>query len=53
MLTAQPHLSNCRAALFLAHLAFFAALCLIPSTAQAQQPPETLPLSQVRPGMLG
>ena len=53
MVTARPHLSNCRFSLFLARIAFFAALCLIPSTIHAQQPPETLPLSQVRPGMQG
>src|SRR5262252_6431140 len=53
MLTARPHLSNCRTALFLALLAFFAALCLSPGLLEAQQPPETLPLSQVRPGMQG
>jgi SpoIVB peptidase S55 len=53
MLTARPHLSNRRAPLFVALLAFFAALCLIPATLKAQQPPETLPLSQVRAGMQG
>lgn len=53
MLTAQPHPSNRRAPLFLAFLAFFAALCLIPGTLEAQQQPETLPLSQVRAGMQG
>ena len=53
MLTARPHLSNRTAALFLALLAFFAALCLIPGLLEAQQPPETLPLTQVRPGMQG
>src|SRR5437762_8337809 len=53
MLTARPHLSNSRAALVLALLAFFAALCLVPGTLHAQQTPETLPLSQVRPGMQG
>lgn len=53
MLTARPHLSNCRVPLVLALLAFFAALCLIPETLSAQQPPETLPLSQVRAGMQG
>jgi hypothetical protein len=53
MLTARPHLSNRRAALFLALFAFFTALCLIPGTIEAQQPPETLPLSQVKPGMQG
>src|SRR5215467_643295 len=53
MLTARPHPSNRRVPLFLAILAFFAGLCLIPGTLEAQQPPETLPLSQVRPGMQG
>ena len=53
MLTARPHLSNSRAALVLALLAFFAALCLVPGTLHAQQTRETLPLSQVRPGMQG
>ncbi len=53
MLTARPHLSNCRAPLVLALLAFFAALCLSPGLLQAQQPREILPLSQVRPGMQG
>jgi SpoIVB peptidase S55 len=53
MLTARPHPSNCRAALFLALLAFFVALCLIPGAVEAQQLPETLPLSQVRAGMQG
>src|SRR5579859_3757344 len=53
MLTARPHPSNRRAALFLALLAFFAALCLIPGAVEAQQPPETLPLNQVRAGMQG
>ncbi len=49
MLTARPHPSNCRVTCF---LALFAALCLIPGLLQAQQP-ETLPLSQVKPGMQG
>ena len=53
MLTARPHLSNRGASLFFALFAFFAALCLIPGILDAQQPPETLPLSQVRPGMQG
>lgn len=56
MLTARPHLSNRRASVFLAlfaFLAFFAALCLIPGTLKGQQPPEILPLSQVRAGMQG
>ena len=56
MLTARPHLSNRRAAPFLAlsaFMAFFAALCLTPGILEAQQPPEILPLSQVRAGMQG
>ncbi|HKW33966.1 MAG TPA: hypothetical protein VJN92_13235 [Candidatus Acidoferrum sp.] len=53
MLTARLHLSNRRAAPFLALLAFFAALCLIPGILEAQQQPQTLPLNQVRPGMQG
>jgi len=53
MHTARPHLSNCRAPLLLALLAFLAALCLTSGPLGAQQPPETLPLSQVRPGMQG
>ena len=52
MLTAQLNLSS-RAWLFLALLAFAAALCLAPPPAVAQQSTETLPLSQVRPGMQG
>ena len=53
MLTARPHLSNRRAPLFFALLAFFAVLCLNPGILEAQRPPEPLPLSQVRPGMQG
>lgn len=53
MLTARRHPSNHRAAPLLALLAFLAALCPIPSLVEAQQPPEMLPLSQVRPGMQG
>src|SRR5690348_9077557 len=53
MVTARPNLSNCRVPLVLALLAFFAALCLVPGTMHAQQTPETLALSQVRPGMQG
>jgi len=53
MLTARPHPSNRRAPFFLALLAFLAGLCLTSSPLGAQQPPETLPLSQVRPGMQG
>ena len=52
MLTARPHLSSCRFP-FLALVAFLAALCVNPGTLGAQQQPETLPLSQVRPGMQG
>src|SRR5579864_2619622 len=50
---ARPHPSNRFTAPFLALLAFFAALSLIPGILEAQHPPETLPLSQVRPGMQG
>jgi hypothetical protein len=53
MLTAWPHPSNRRAPLFLAYLELIAALCLMSSMLYAQQAPETLPLSQVRPGMQG
>ena len=56
MLTARPHLSNRRAATLLAlpaFMAFFAGLCLISGTLEAQQQPEILPLSQVRAGMQG
>jgi hypothetical protein len=53
MLTAWPHPSNRRAPLFLAYLELIAALCLTSSILYAQQAPETLPLSQVRPGMQG
>ena len=53
MHTVGPHPSNCRVPLFLAPLAFLAALCLIPRVLDAQNSPETLPLSQVRPGMQG
>ena len=53
MVTARPHLLNCRVPRVLARLAFFAVLCLNPGILHAQQPPETLPLSQVRPGMQG
>ena len=50
MLMARPHLSNCRVPLY---LAFLAALCLNPGPLGAQKSPETLPLSEVRPGMQG
>jgi SpoIVB peptidase S55 len=53
MLTARPHPSNRRVALYLALLAFLAAFCLIPGLLNAQQAPEILPLNQVRPGMQG
>src|SRR5436309_3829067 len=53
MLTARPHVSNRRASLFFALFAFLVALCLTPGHVGAQQAPETLPLSQVRPGMQG
>jgi hypothetical protein len=52
MHTARPHPSNRRAPLFLALLAFIAAFCLTSDRLHAQAP-ETLPLSQVRPGMQG
>jgi hypothetical protein len=52
MLTARPHLSNSGAPLF-ALIAFLAALCLNPGVLAAQQTTETLPLSQVKPGMQG
>ena len=53
MRTVGPHPSNSQVPLFLAPLAFLAALCLIPRVLEAQKPLETLPLSQVRPGMEG
>ncbi|PYT62827.1 MAG: hypothetical protein DMG35_06360 [Acidobacteria bacterium] len=53
MRTARSYLSNPRAPLLFAFLAFFAALCLTPAVLVAQQSPEILPLSQVRPGMQG
>src|SRR5437870_11642552 len=52
MLTAGAHASNGWLACWFALFAFFAELCLIPSTLNAQQP-EILPLSQVKPGMQG
>jgi len=42
-----------RRCLFVALLAFFAVLCLLPATCLAQESNELLPLSQVRPGMRG
>src|SRR5438270_11663585 len=53
MHTVGPHPSNSQVPLFLAPLAFLAGLCLIPRVLEAQKPLETLPLSQVRPGMEG
>jgi SpoIVB peptidase S55 len=53
MVTARPHLSNRRVPLYLALLAFIAGFCLSPGILDAQQPPEVLPLSQVRAGMQG
>src|SRR5438309_7300544 len=53
MHTVGPHPSNSQVPLFLAPLAFLAGLCLIPRVLEAQQTPETLPMSQVRPGMEG
>ena len=53
MLTARRRLLKSRCTLFLALLAFPAALCLGPSAALAQELGELLPLSQVRPGMQG
>src|SRR5947207_14842615 len=53
MLTARPHVSNRRASLFFALFAFLVALCFTRGHVGAQQAPETLPLSQVRPGMQG
>jgi hypothetical protein len=46
-------LSRSRAALFLTLVALFASLGLSPETLRAQQQPEILPLSEVRPGMQG
>jgi SpoIVB peptidase S55 len=53
MQTARPHLSNRHVPLYLALLAFIAGFCLSPGILDAQQAPEVLPLSQVRPGMQG
>src|SRR2546427_6653481 len=52
MLTAGVHPSDGWLACWFALFAFFAELCLIPGTLNAQQP-EILPLSQVKPGMQG
>ncbi|HET8925805.1 MAG TPA: hypothetical protein VFN26_22670 [Candidatus Acidoferrum sp.] len=53
MLTARPHLWKSRVSLVFAILAFFAALCLGPRHAAAQESSEILPLSQIRAGMQG
>src|SRR6266852_4062414 len=53
MYTTRSHLSKSRCFLFLALLAFPAALCLGPGVAVAQESNEILPLSQVRAGMPG
>jgi hypothetical protein len=53
MLTARRHLLKSRRTLILALLAFPAVLCLGSGVAVAQESNETLPLSQVRPGMQG
>jgi hypothetical protein len=53
MRTARRRLLKSHCTLFLALLAFSAALCLGPGVASAQESNETLPLSQVRPGMQG
>ena len=52
MLTARCHLSKSLYSLALAFFAFAVVLCLEPHTA-AQESRETLPLSQVQPGMQG
>src|SRR5437870_4727778 len=51
--TARRHLLKSGCFLFLALLAFMAALCLGPGIAAAQESNEVLPLSQVRAGMEG
>ena len=53
MLKTRTHLSPSRAALYLTLAALFVPLGLNPGTLRAQQQPEILPLSQVRPGMQG
>src|SRR5437588_3812395 len=55
MLTARPHPVNCGVPRFLALVALLVGVCLIPVSRNlsAQQAPETLPLSQVKPGMQG
>ena len=53
MHTARRHLLKSGCFLFLALLAFMAALCLGPGIAAAQESNEVLPLSQIRAGMQG
>lgn len=53
MVTARPHPSHSRCALRVTLCAFLAAFCLIPGNLFAQQSPQILPLSEVRPGMQG
>jgi hypothetical protein len=53
MLTARCQLSKSLCSLVLALFAFTAALCLEPHVVAAQESRETLPLSQVQPGMQG
>src|SRR2546425_6749517 len=53
MHTARRHLLKSGCLLFLALLAFMAALCLGPGIAAAQESNEVLPLSQIRAGMQG
>src|SRR5437879_1043625 len=53
MRTARSYLSNPRAPLLFAFLAFFAALCLTPAVLVAQQSSQILPVSEVREGMQG
>ena len=52
MLTAHSHLSQPRFALY-GLLVFLAALSLMPFPTQAQQTADTIPLSQIHPGMQG
>jgi hypothetical protein len=53
MLTARSHLSRSGKFATAAFLALTVALFAVPRTTHAQQPTETLPLSQVRAGMQG
>jgi len=53
MVEARPSLLLSRACLFVPLIALVAALCLGPQPVAAQESTETLPLSQVRPGMQG